>query len=118
MQKSQSEAQPLIPNGNTTHQVQEALTRKCVWLTALSFQEATFRNEIGTSACRGSVGEESAAMQETAGSKPWVGRSLEEGLATHLSLAAWRMPWTGRPGALPSMGLQKSETPEVTQEKH
>ena len=32
---------------------------------------------------------------------------LEEGLATQLSLAAWRMPWTEAPGVLQSMGLQR-----------
>ena len=47
-------------------------------------------------------------MQET-----WV-RSLdqedplEEGLATHSSILAWRIPWTEETGGLQSMGLQKS----------
>ena len=45
-------------------------------------------------------------MQET-----WV-RSLawedplEEGMATHSSILAWRIPWTGEPDGLQSMGLQ------------
>ena len=37
---------------------------------------------------------------------PWVGRSLEEGMAAPSSLLAWRIPWTEEPGGLPSMGLQ------------
>ena len=47
------------------------------------------------------------AMRET-----WV-RSLgwedplEEGMATHSSILAWRIPWTEEPGALQSMGLQR-----------
>ena len=29
---------------------------------------------------------------------------LEEGMATHSSILAWRMPWTEEPGRLQSMG--------------
>ena len=32
--------------------------------------------------------------------------SLEEGLATHSSILAWRIPWTEEPGVLQSTGLQ------------
>ena len=32
---------------------------------------------------------------------------LEEGMATHSSIVAWRIPWTEQPGGLQSMGLQK-----------
>ena len=32
---------------------------------------------------------------------------LEEGMATHPSILAWRMPWTEEPGGLQSMGLQR-----------
>ena len=35
-------------------------------------------------------------------------------MATHSSVLAWRIPGTGEPGGLPSMGLQ-SDTTEVTQ---
>ena len=35
---------------------------------------------------------------------------LEEGVATHSSTLAWRIPWTWEPGGLYSMGLQKSWT--------
>ena len=47
------------------------------------------------------------AMQET-----WVwslGREdpLEKEMATHSSILAWRIPWTGEPGKLWSMGLQR-----------
>ena len=46
------------------------------------------------------------AMQET-----WVqslGQEdfLEEGMATHSSILAWRIPWTEEPGRLQSMGSQ------------
>ena len=32
---------------------------------------------------------------------------LEEGMATHSSILAWRTPWTEEPGGLQSMGLQR-----------
>ena len=31
---------------------------------------------------------------------------LEEGMATHSSIPAWRIPWTEEPDALQSMGSQ------------
>ena len=31
---------------------------------------------------------------------------LENGMATHSSILAWKIPWTEEPGRLPSMGLQ------------
>ena len=46
-------------------------------------------------------------MQET-----WI-RSLgqedplEKEKATHFSILAWRIPWTGEPGGLQSMGSQR-----------
>ena len=33
--------------------------------------------------------------------------SLEEGMATHPSILAWRIPWTEEPGGLQSMGPQR-----------
>ena len=32
---------------------------------------------------------------------------LEEGMATHSSTLAWRIPWTEKPGRLQSIGLQR-----------
>ena len=32
--------------------------------------------------------------------------ALEEGMATHSRILAWRIPWTEEPGGLQSMGLQ------------
>ena len=52
------------------------------------------------------------AVQET-----WV-RSLvwedclEEGMATHSSILAWRISWTAEPGRLQSMESQESDTTE------
>ena len=42
------------------------------------------------------------------GFDPWVRKiPLEEGMATHTSILAWRIPWTEEPGGLQSMGLQR-----------
>ena len=38
---------------------------------------------------------------------PGSGRSPEEGMATHSSILAWRIPWTGEPGGLQSTGSQR-----------
>ena len=32
---------------------------------------------------------------------------LEEGIATHSSILAWRIPWTKEPGGLTSIGSQR-----------
>ena len=31
----------------------------------------------------------------------------EEGMVTHSSILAWRIPWTEEPGRLQSLGLQR-----------
>ena len=36
------------------------------------------------------------------------GRSLEEEMATHFSVLAWRIPWTEESGGLQSMGSQRA----------
>jgi len=33
--------------------------------------------------------------------------ALEEGMATHSSILAWRIPWTEEPGGLQSTGLRR-----------
>ena len=38
-------------------------------------------------------------------------------MATHSSVFAWRIPGTGEPGGLPSMGCTKSDTTEATQQQ-
>ena len=39
---------------------------------------------------------------------------LEEGMATHSSSHAWRIPWTEEPDRLQSIGRKESEMTEVT----
>ena len=35
---------------------------------------------------------------------------LEQEMATHSSILAWKIPWTEEPGRLQSMGFQESDT--------
>ena len=35
---------------------------------------------------------------------------LEEEMATHSSILAWKIPWTEEPGGLQSMGSQRDTT--------
>ena len=46
-------------------------------------------------------------------SVPGSGRSLEEGMATHSSILAWRTPWTEELGRLQSIVSQR-DTTQVT----
>ena len=65
---------------------------------------------LGSASGRASLEAQSVknpAMQET-----WVQSlhqegSLEEGMATHSSILAWRIPWTEDLGGLQSMGSQR-----------
>jgi len=34
---------------------------------------------------------------------------LEEGMATHSSILAWKIPWTGKPSRLQSIGSHRVE---------
>ena len=50
------------------------------------------------------------ALQET--QETWVESlswedPLEEGMATHSSVLAWRIPWTEKPGRLQSIGSHR-----------
>ena len=45
------------------------------------------------------------AMQET--EVPFLGHPLEEGIATHSSMLAWRIPWTEELDGLQSMGSKR-----------
>ena len=47
------------------------------------------------------------AMQETQVQSLGQEDPLEEGMATHSSILAWRIPWTEEPGGLQSLGLRR-----------
>ena len=58
----------------------------------------------------GSVIKNPPAVQDL--QEIWVGflggeDPLEEGMVTHSSTLAWKIPWTEEPGGLQSMGLQR-----------
>ena len=71
------------------------------------FRKSYFRKKGFPS---GSAAKSPPAMQEL--QKVWIwslGREdpLEEGMATHSSILAWRISWTEKPGRLQSRGSQK-----------
>ena len=47
------------------------------------------------------------AMQETRIQSLGWEDPPEEGMVTHFSILAWRIPWTEEPGGLQSMGLER-----------
>ena len=47
------------------------------------------------------------AMQESQVQSLGQEDPLEKGMATHSSILAWRIPWTGKPGGLQSMGSRR-----------
>ena len=61
----------------------------------------------------GTSAEELACLcrrHETQIQSPGHEDPLEEGMATHSSILAWRIPWTEEPGGLQSMGPQRDMT--------
>ena len=55
----------------------------------------------------GSDGKKSTCNVEDLGLIAGWEDPLEEGMATHSSVLAWRIPWTEEPGGLQSMGLHR-----------
>ena len=57
-----------------------------------------------------------ANAEDTRDADPFPGSEdpLEEGMATHSSILAWRIPWTWEPGGLQSLGPKKLAVTEVT----
>ena len=59
-------------------------------------------------------GKESACQgrrRKRLGFDPWVGKiPLDQEMATHSSILAWKIPWTEEPNGLQSKGSQKSQT--------
>ena len=63
----------------------------------------------------GSVVKNPPAMQETQETLVWSpGQEdpLEEGIATHSSFLAWRIPWTEEPGRYGPWSCTESDTTE------
>ena len=55
-------------------------------------------------------GKESASNAGDLGSIPESGNLLEEDMAVHSNILAWRIPWTEEPDGLQSGGVTKSWT--------
>ena len=49
-----------------------------------------------------------SAMQETKVRSLGRENPREKGMAIHSSILAWRIPWTGKPGRLQSLELQRA----------
>ena len=60
----------------------------------------------------GSDGKESACNAGYLRSLPGQEDPLEEGMATHSSILAWRIPWTEEAGGYSSWGLKESDVTE------
>ena len=52
------------------------------------------------------------AMRETRVRSPAREDPLEEEMAAHASMLAWRIPWTEEPGGLRPWGREESDTTE------
>ena len=67
----------------------------------------------------GSDCKESACNAGDLGSIPGSGRCPEKGMATHCSILAWRIPWTGEPSGLYSpWGCKEPDmTEQLTQKQ-
>ena len=66
-------------------------------------EDIKFKNIYGMRQAGGSDGKESTCcMRDLSWEDP-----LEEGMATHSNILAWRIPWTEESGGLQPMGLQR-----------
>ena len=63
----------------------------------------------------GSDGKKSTYSARDLDLTPQSGRSLEEEMATHSSILAWRIPWTEEPGGIQSMESQRVRHDLVTE---
>ena len=66
----------------------------------------------------GSDGKESACNVGDLGSIPGLGRSLEEGMATHSSVLAWRVPMDRGAWQATDHGVTESDTTEQLSPAH
>ena len=58
------------------------------------------------------------AVQETQVQSLYQEDPLEKGMATHSSIIARRIPWTEDPGELQSMGSQRVQCDQETEQQH
>ena len=60
--------------------------------------------------------KESACSAEDLGSIPGLGDPLENRMATHSSILAWRIPWTEEPGIYSSWGHKELDMTKIAKE--
>ena len=65
-----------------------------------------------------SVVKDTSANARDVSSIPGSEDALEEEIATHSSILAWKISWTEKPGRLPSLGLQRVRHILVTEHTH
>ena len=70
------------------------------------FQKSVLLKEASQAARVGKKPPADAGDVKDPGSIPRSGRSLEEGMVTHSSILAWRIPRTEEPGRRPSIWFQ------------
>ena len=86
----------------TVHGVAESLTRLSNF--TFTFKELKWASQVALVVKNLPA---NAGDIKDSGLSPESGRSLEEGMATHTSILAWRIPWTEEPGGLQSIGSHK-----------
>ena len=86
----------------TVHGVAESLTRLSNF--TFTFKELKWASQVALVVKNL---PSNAGDIKDSGLSPESGRSLEEGMATHRSILAWRIPWTEEPGGLQSIGSHK-----------
>ena len=93
------------PPGSSVHGILQARTLE--W-TAISSSSQEYIKNSYTLVPWWLRGKEPACQRRRLGFDPWVRKTtLEEELASHSSVLAWRIPWTEEPGGLQSVGLQR-----------
>ena len=107
----------MIPNEKNVENKLKTIGTRCARLSRCTVESlpgtayTARRNEQPVCPCRGFLGgsviKNPPAIQETRVLSMGWEDSLEEGMATHSSTLAWRIPWTEEPGGLQSMELQR-----------
>ena len=82
---------------------------KSTWIIQASLPSSKYliQNSLSRDFPGGSDSKESPCNAGDLGSILSQEDPLEEGMATHSSILAWRIPWTEESGGLQSMGLQR-----------
>ena len=94
------------PPGSSVHRVFQA--RMLEWV-AVSYPMDRYRfNSSELASLVAQTVKSLPAMQKTQVQSLGQEDTMEKGMATHSSILAWRIPWTGKPDRLQSMGLRRA----------